>query len=171
MAQAAAPEARVVYVDNDPIVLLHARELLTSTNEGATAYIRGRSCTTAATSWRKPTATLDFSQPVAVMLLAILQFISDAADPYPIVAALMDDGGQPGSYLVLSHPASDIQAEAMARMARGLNKRQRGNEQVRFRNRGRGSPVLRRAWTWSSPGVVQPHRWRPDEGTFAPVTT
>ncbi len=165
VAQAAAPQARVVYVDNDPIVLLHARELLTSTNAGATAYIqadlhdRGHILEEAA-------ATLDFSQPVAVMLLAILQFISDAADPYPIVAGLMDTV-QPGSYLVLSHPASDIQAEAMARMARGLNQRQRGNEQVRFRTE---AEVLRffDGLDLVEPGVVQPHRWRPDEGTFAP---
>jgi hypothetical protein len=165
VAQAATPRARVVYVDNDPIVLLHARELLTSTDEGATAYIqadlhdRGHIVEEAA-------ATLDFSQPVAVMLLAILQFISDDADPYAIVAGLMDLV-QPGSYLVISHPASDIQAEAMARMARGLNERQRGNEQVRFRAE---AEVLRffDGLDLVEPGLVQPYHWRPAAGTFAP---
>ena len=165
VAQAATPGARVVYVDNDPIVLLHARELLTSTDEGATAYIqadlhdRGHILEEAA-------ATLDFGQPVAVMLLAILQLISDEADPYPIVAGLMD-AVAPGSYLVISHPASDIQAEAMAKMARGLNQRQRGNEQVRFRAE---AEVLRffDGLDLVEPGLVQPHRWRPCPGTFSP---
>ena len=165
VAQAAVPQARVVYVDNDPIVLLHARELLTSTGEGATAYLqadlldRGRILGEAA-------ATLDFGQPVAVMLLAILQFIPDAADPYEIVAGLMD-AVRPGSYLVISHPAADIQAEAMARMARGLNQRQREGEQVRFRAE---AEVLRffDGLDLVEPGLVQPHRWRPGPGTFAP---
>jgi hypothetical protein len=111
-------------------------------------------------------ATLDFGQPVAVMLLAILQFSPDAADPGHIVAGLMD-AVVPGSYLVISHPASDIQAEAMAKMARGLNQRQRGTEQVRFRAE---AEVLRffDGLDLVEPGLVQPHRWRPGPGTFSP---
>ena len=77
------------------------------------------------------------------------------------------DAVAPGSYLVISHPASDIQAEAMARMARGLNQRQRGSEQVRFRAE---AEVLRffDGLDLVEPGLVQPHRWRPCPGTFAP---
>ena len=165
VAQAAVPESRVVYVDNDPIVLLHARELLTSTGEGATAYIQA-DLHDRAHILGEAAATLDFGQPVAVMLLAILQFIPDTADPAGIVAGLMD-AVVPGSYLVISHPASDIQAEAMAKMARGLNQRQRGSEQVRFRTE---AEVLRffGGLDLVEPGLVQPHRWRPGPGTFSP---
>jgi hypothetical protein len=166
VAQAAAPEARIVYVDNDPIVLVHARELLTSTPEGATDYIEadvrdpGRVLEQAA-------ATLDFGQPVAVMLLAILQFISDAEDPCALVGALLD-AVVPGSYLVISHPASDVYAQAMANMARSLNKRQREPDHVRFRSQAEVSRFFD-GLDLAEPGVVQPHRWRPGPGSFVPA--
>jgi len=165
VAQAAAPEARIVYVDNDPIVLVHARELLTSTAEGATDYIqadvRDRDHVL-----RRAAATLDFGRPVAVMMLAILQNIGDADDPHAIVTGLMD-ALVPGSYLVLSHPASDIQPEAMAKMADRLNERQREADQVTFRTYAEVSRFFD-GLELADPGVVQPPHWRPGRGTFIP---
>jgi S-adenosyl methyltransferase len=166
VAQATAPDARIVYVDNDPIVLVHARELLTSTAEGATDYIEA-DVRDPGHVLRQAAATLDFGQPVAVVLLAILQFISDAEDPYALVAALMD-AMVPGSYLVISHPASDIHAEAMAKMARSLNRRQREPDHVRFRNHDEFSRFFD-GLDLIEPGVAQPHRWRPGPGSFVPA--
>jgi len=166
VAQDAAPEARIVYVDNDPIVLVHARELLTSSAEGATDYIEA-DIRDPGHVLRQAAATLDFDQPVAVVLLAILQFISDAEDPYALVANLID-AVVPGSYLVISHPASDIHAEAMAKMARSLNKRQREPDHVRFRNHDEFSRFFG-GLELVSPGIAQPHRWRPGRGSFVPA--
>ena len=89
VAQSIAPQSRVVYVDHDPVVLLHARALLRSRPEGATGYIQA--------DLRRPEGilakaaeTLDFSQPVAVMLLAVLHFVTDAQDPARIIREVMD---------------------------------------------------------------------------------
>jgi len=100
-------------------VLTHARALLTSTPEGKTDYIQAdlrdtESILTAAAQ------TLDFSQPVAVLLIAILHFIPDADDPYGIVKKLMD-AVPPGSYLVICHAPSDINPEEIAEMTRRYN--------------------------------------------------
>ncbi len=159
VAQAIAPDSRVVYVDNDPIVLIHARALLTGTSEGATAYLNADLRDPAAIVARA-SETLDFEQPVAVMLLAILQLIPDDDDPHALVAQLMD-AVVPGSYLVISHPASDVLPEAMAEMERRLNQRQR--EVTTFRPRG---DVCRHfdGLSLIEPGVVQTHRWRPEPG-------
>ena len=112
VAQRAAPDSRIVYVDNDPIVLAHARALLTSDPAGATDYIDADLRNTGAIL-AQAARTLDFGRPVAVMLMGILQCIPDEDDPRAIVAALMD-GVPPGSYLAISHPASDVHAEARA---------------------------------------------------------
>ena len=92
VAQEIAPDSRIVYVDNDPIVLAHARALLTSTPEGATAYIDADARDTG-TILHEAAGTLDFSQPVAVMLLCIMQYIPDSDGPHEIVARLMDAHG------------------------------------------------------------------------------
>jgi len=112
VAQRAAPDSRVVYVDNDPIVLAHARALLTSDPDGVTDYIDADLRNTGAIL-AQAARTLDFSRPVAVMLVGILQCIPDEDDPRGIVAALMD-AVPPGSYLAISHPAADVHAEARA---------------------------------------------------------
>ena len=120
VAQDVAPGSNVVYVDNDPVVLTHARALLVSGEQGHTNYIdadlrdTGRILAEAA-------QTLDFSRPVAIMLMAILQHIDEAEDPYAIVNSLLA-AVPPGSYLAISHPAADIETEAMAQMAERLNK-------------------------------------------------
>jgi len=159
VAQAVAPDCRVVYVDNDPIVLVHARALLASTPQGATAYIEA-DLRDPDTILRQAAATLDFSQPVAVTLLAILQNLPDSTRPHAIVAGLME-AVPSGSWLVISHPAGDIMPEAMAEMGKRLNARQSPDDQVTFRHYEEvcrffdGLELL-------EPGVVQPHRWRPD---------
>ena len=89
VAQQAAPQSQIVYVDNDPVVLAHARALLTGSPEGETDYIPADLRDTAAIL-SGAGRTLDFSQPVAVLLIAVLHFIPDADDPYAIVARLMD---------------------------------------------------------------------------------
>ncbi|MFF5340018.1 SAM-dependent methyltransferase [Streptomyces althioticus] len=105
IAQRIAPEARIVYVDNDPIVLLHARTLLTGASEGATAYIDADVHDPDAIVERA-SATLDFSKPVAVMLLGILNFVPDTEKAREIVRRLMAEVPS-GSFLVLTHPTSD----------------------------------------------------------------
>ena len=114
IAQGIAPASRVVYVDNDPIVLAHARALLASSPEGATAYIdadvRHPDKITSNLELRE---IFDFSRPVALMLAAILHFIKDEDDPYGTVARLV--GTLPeGSYLVMSHATNDFLAPAEA---------------------------------------------------------
>jgi S-adenosyl methyltransferase len=165
VAQAVAPECRVVYADNDPLVLVHAKALLTSTPEGATAYLDA-DLRDPETILRRASATLDFSRPVAVMLLSILHLVSDDAGPYQIVARLMRDL-VPGSYLTISHPASDIEPEAMAGMLQGLNERVRVENQAIFRDR---AAVCRYfdGLQMVEPGVVTPTRWRPDPGDVVP---
>jgi S-adenosyl methyltransferase len=119
VAQQIAPECRVVYVDHDPIVLAHARFLLRGTAEGATDYL-DVDLREPETILHRAAATLDFAKPVAILLLGVLHYILDDEDPYGIVARLVD-AVPPGSYLVVSHLASDIQPEAMAELARRHN--------------------------------------------------
>ena len=158
VAQRAVPESRIVYVDNDPVVLAHARALLTSRPEGATAYIDADLRDTG-TILRQAAATLDFSRPIGLVLVAILQYISDADDPYGIVTRLLG-ALPPGSHLVISHPASDIGAEKVAESMRRYNERAGQREQATPRNHAEvtrffdGLDLL-------EPGVVRLPRWRP----------
>jgi hypothetical protein len=159
VAQAAAPESRVVYVDNDPIVLNHARVLLTSSPEGATSYIDADLRDTGPILERAA-AVLDFGRPVAVMLLGILQGIPDQEEPGAIIARLMD-AVPSGSYLALTQIAGDVAADEVAE---GV---QRYNEQA-------AAPVSARTHAEAGrffagldlvePGVVQVHRWRAGAG-------
>jgi len=104
VAQRAAPESRVVYVDNDPLVLTHARALLTSSPEGATDYIEA-DARDVDTILRGAAATLDFSQPVAITMLGILPFVADDAEARGIVNGLLA-AVPPGSYLAITHSTS-----------------------------------------------------------------
>jgi O-methyltransferase involved in polyketide biosynthesis len=106
VAQRVAPDSRVLYVDNDPVVLAHARALLTSTPEGKTDFIQADLRDTG-TILAQAARTFDFSQPVAILLIAVLHFISEEDDPYAIVARLMQ-AVPSGSYLVIAHAASDM---------------------------------------------------------------
>jgi S-adenosyl methyltransferase len=145
-AQAAAPEARIVYVDNDPIVLA-PRALLTSTPGGATAYLHADLRDPAAIV-RAASRTLDFGEPVALMLLIILHLIPDTDDPYAIVARLVS-ALPAGSYLVLAHPANDIHAAEMAEMTRRVNERMSGPKAT-MRDRAL-SPASSTGWNCQSP--------------------
>jgi S-adenosyl methyltransferase len=156
VAQAVAPDSRIVYVDNDPVVLAHARALLTSSPEGATDYLDADLRDTQVIL-DQAARTLDFSRPIAVMLIAILQVIGDSDDPYGIVATLMD-AVAPGSYLALSHVASDIDAERVAEATKRVNRLrpQKGTlrshaEVARFFS---GLELV-------GPGVVRVPEWRP----------
>jgi S-adenosyl methyltransferase len=156
VAQSAAPDCRVVYVDNDPIVLSHARALLTSGPHGATSYLdadlrdTGRVLDAAA-------GMLDFSRPVAVMLMAILQHVDNAENPYGIVATLLG-ALPPGSYLAMSHPASDIDAEAQGKLAERLN--QTMAEKVTMRDRAQVARFFD-GLELAEPGLVRVQEWRP----------
>jgi hypothetical protein len=110
VAQRSAPAARVVYADNDPLVMVHARALLTSaTDAGATDYIEA-DVRESGKIVKEAARTLDFGRPVALMLVAVLHFIAADDDPYDIVARLVD-ALPPGSYLVMSHATGEYLAE------------------------------------------------------------
>jgi hypothetical protein len=158
VAHSLNPDARVVYVDNDPIVLAHARALLTS-RSGRTAYIDADLRDTAAILGQAA-QTLDLGQPVAVMLIAVLHLIPDADDPWGIVAGLMR-AVPPGSHLVISHPASDVEAPSAAQAA------SRYNDLVASPMRRRSRDEVARFFAgldMVEPGLVQLHRWRPADG-------
>ena len=156
VAQAIAPECRVVYVDNDPIVLTHARALLTSTG-GVTSYVDADIRDTAKIL-KAAARTLDFEKPVAVILLGILQLVPDSADPYAIVARLVE-AVPPGSYLVVSHPTNEIDTEAMTEMARRLNERS-APAQMTLRTHAEISRFFD-GLEMVEPGLVPVNRWRP----------
>jgi len=160
VAQAQAPECRVVYVDNDPIVLSHARALLTRGSKGATAYLdedlRNTPEIVAAAA-----ATLDFTQPLAVMLIGILQCILDEDDPAGIVKRLMD-AVPPGSYLAISHPARDIDVVGMRNLAFRLNELM--PMKLTFRSRAEVAGFFD-GLELVEPGLVRIPDWRPDADT------
>ncbi|MFJ8693024.1 SAM-dependent methyltransferase [Streptomyces roseolilacinus] len=163
IAQQVAPEARIVYCDNDPIVLAHAEALLRSTPEGATAYIQADA--------RDPQAilerageVLDFTRPVALSLLALLHFVDDEDGAYELVSRLVERLA-PGSYLVLSHvtgefdPEGAVKARAMYQ-GRGLTLRPRTREELtRFFD---GLELV-------EPGVTLTADWHPELGEPVPV--
>ena len=119
VAQRTAPGSRIVYVDHDPVVISHAQALLTSSPAGKTDYIQADLRDWAAIS-AGARQTLDFSRPVAVLLIAVLHFILDAEDPHRMVSTMMADLAH-GSHLVIAHAASDIEAGTAAAMARSYN--------------------------------------------------
>jgi hypothetical protein len=165
VAQAIAPETRVVYADNDPMVLAHARALLRGTPEGSTAYLDA-DVRDPETILHAAADLLDFSQPVAVMLVAILHFVGEDEGPQEIVSRLMANL-PPGSSLTISHVPSDMHATAMKAMGDRLNRllaqrsTYRSREQVtRFFD---GLNLV-------PPGVVPIQEWRPatpEEATAA----
>jgi S-adenosyl methyltransferase len=161
VAQAIEPEARVVYVDYDPVVLAHARALLTSETEGATEYIdsdlrdTGKILAGAG-------QLLDFTKPVAVTLLSILHAMVDADEPYAIVATIMD-AVPPGSYLAISHAGTDLIAPEELQ---GLYDSWKGKLQQRMQWRTR-EEVARffAGMDLVEPGLVRVDDWRPEPGT------
>ncbi len=157
VAQRVAPGSRVVYVDNDPIVLAHARALLVGDPSGATDYLDADLRDTGKIL-EHAAEVLDFSRPVAVMLVAVLHLIGPDDDPYGIVRQLMA-AVPPGSYLLLSHVASDIEPEKMAEVGKRLNRllTQRGW----YRNQSEVADFFA-GLELVEPGVVPVQYWRPD---------
>jgi O-methyltransferase involved in polyketide biosynthesis len=157
VAQRAAAESRIVYVDNDPLVLMHARALLTSTPEGRCDYIDA--------DLRQPEAivrqaarTLDFSQPVAVVMLGVVNFIVDTDEAVTIVRQLTE-ATVPGSYLAISHPTTEVDATPMTEAVRFWN--EQGSAQMTLRSH---AELLRffDGMDLMEPGVVTCSRWRPE---------
>jgi hypothetical protein len=158
VAQAIEPEARVVYVDYDPVVLAHARALLTSNPVGATAYIDADLRDTSAIL-RQAGELLDFSQPVAVTLLAILHVIPDSDDPHAIVARLLD-AVPSGSYLAITHSGTDLFDAGTGDSFRGVI-----NQVMRQRYSPRSREEVTRFFAGTDlvpPGLVALEEWRPE---------
>jgi S-adenosyl methyltransferase len=161
VAQAIAPESRVVYVDYDPVVLAHARALLTSTEEGATEFVDADVRHTDAVL-AQAARLLDFTKPIAVTLLAILHALPDSDDPYAIVAAVLD-AVPPGSYLAISHAAADL---LDPEMLESIKDAWRGKMQQQIIWRTREQVARFFAGTdLVDPGLVRVEEWRPDPGT------
>ena len=157
VAQQVAPESRIVYVDNDPIVLAHARALLAGDPEGATAYLDADLRNTSEIL-AEAASTLDFSQPIAVMLIGVLHCVPDADDPVGLVRRLFD-ALPAGSYLVIAHPASDIHASQVGTATNRLN--QVMADPVTMRSHAQVARFFD-GLDLVEPGLVQLHRWRAD---------
>jgi hypothetical protein len=161
VAQAAAPEARVVYVDYDPVVLAHARALLQSNKAGATRYIDADLRDTG-TILGEAGRLLDFTQPVAVTLLMILHVIPDSDDPYGKVARLMD-ALPSGSYLAVSHLGAELLDQEKRQGFQDVVRRQAQQQYI-----GRSREGIERFFNGTDlvePGVVRVEEWRPDHDT------
>ncbi len=163
VAQQVAPQARVVYVDNDPIVLVHARALMTSHDAGATAFIEA--------DLREPeqiladpalAATLDLGQPVALMLVAVLLYFRDEEHPQAMVSTVMD-ALPPGSYLAITHPTADFNADAMAGAVAAA---EHGGITLVPRTRAETEAFFT-GLDLVEPGVVPVLAWRPEPGPQA----
>jgi S-adenosyl methyltransferase len=159
VAQAEAPDARIVYVDNDPIVLAHAHQLLRGTDEGETRYIYG-DLHKPGPILREAAKTLDFSRPTAVILFGILHLFSDAQDPRGVVGQLMAPLAA-GSGIALSHLGRDLQSEEMVETFKRINTRMA--EQVTLRSHDEVAALLD-GLELVEPGVVPATEWRPDPG-------
>ncbi|MEV6165324.1 SAM-dependent methyltransferase [Streptomyces sp. NPDC052052] len=157
IAQAIAPDARVVYVDNDPVVLVHARALLTSSPEGRTDYIEA-DLRDPAKILEAARRTLDLDQPVALVLAAVLHFIEDN-EAYPIVEQLLG-ALAPGSVLVLSNVSSDLNPEQVGQVTKAF--KERGFAMVRRSHAQVERFVTDNGLEMLDPGVVPVHRWRPE---------
>ena len=166
VAQRVAPDSRIVYVDNDPLVLAHARALLTSSPEGRTAYIPADLRDPAAILADPVTReVLDFSRPVALMLVAILHFIQDEDHPAEIIKTLVD-ALPPGSFLVASHATGEYDRDGWATIERDYRA---AGISAQLRD---GDEFARLAFTGLQmvpPGVVLVSEWRPDSARPRPT--
>ncbi|MEV2250466.1 SAM-dependent methyltransferase [Streptomyces sp. NPDC050147] len=171
IVQEIVPSARVVYTDNDPIVLRHAEALLVSSPEGMTDYIES--------DVREPLeilaharGLLDFDRPIALSLIALMHFLSEDQDPYGIVNTLVD-ALPSGSHLVLSHASSDIYPELAEQVTAEYAK---GGIKLGFRNRAEVARFFD-GLDLVEPGLVTATQWfkgtaRPDaegSGIYAAV--
>jgi O-methyltransferase involved in polyketide biosynthesis len=157
VAQAIAPDSRIVYVDNDPMVLAHARALLVSTPEGATSYLHAD-----VHDWeeilRQAAGELDFERPVALMLLGIMNYVLDDEVAYSIVSGLVD-ALPSGSYLAMSHPTAEVHAEAIEESVAHYNAS--GAPPIKTRSRAELTRFFD-GLELIDPGVVSCSLWRPE---------
>ncbi|NSC24829.1 SAM-dependent methyltransferase [Streptomyces albus subsp. chlorinus] len=164
VAQSVAPETRVVYTDNDPIVLQYAQALLHSTPQGRTAYLQADAA--------KPEtildsgelrSTLDLSRPVALSVNALFHFVPDDWGPYEILAGLMDRLPS-GSYLCLSHATAEVDDPELAELGRKVEEiYAKGGTTLRLRERT-GIARFFDGLELVDPGLVMAHHWRPEPG-------
>jgi hypothetical protein len=166
VAQRITPQSRVVYTDNDPMVLAHARALLASAPEGRTAYIQA--------DLRDPAQiltdpqvrdVLDLGQPLALILVAVLHFLPDEDKPAEVVATLLD-ALPSGSYLVASHTALDHAPAPVAAMERAA---QAGGIRTQQRDSGDFARLAFPGLELVPPGVVLVSEWRPDDSAVPPA--
>jgi hypothetical protein len=159
VAQSVTPDARVVYVDNDPIVMSHARALLRGSAEGKTVYIEA--------DLREPDtilehpdvrATIDFARPVGLVIVGTLMFIKDTDDPFGLVKRFTDPLPS-GSHLAISHVTADFNPAAVTASARAYN-----TGPTPFTPRT-GAQISRffDGFELVDPGLVKIFDWRPDE--------
>ena len=157
VAQRHAPASRIVYVDNDPIVLAHARALLTSSLPAVTSYVDAN-VHDPATILEAAARTLDFSEPVGIMMLGIMNFVLDNAEAAAIVQHVLG-GVASGSYLAMSHPTTELGGEANAEAMRFWN--EHAKPPIRART-GAEVRQLLAGVELVEPGLVSCALWRPD---------
>ncbi|GIF05020.1 SAM-dependent methyltransferase [Actinoplanes siamensis] len=165
VAQRHAPESRIVYVDNDPLVMVHARALLNSSPQGRTAYIEA-DLNHPERILGHPTLheTLDLKQPVALMLIAVLHFVHGHGAARPIVRTLLD-ALPPGSYLVATHATSDFGTPEQQALYQQLV--ESGKSDVWTRGKAEFTELFE-GLELVEPGVTPASEWRPDPGTEIP---
>ncbi|WP_202902331.1 SAM-dependent methyltransferase [Salinispora pacifica] len=163
VAQEIAPETRVVYVDNDPIVLAHARALMISTEQGRSEYIHADLREPELiVNHRKLREVLDLNRPVALTIVATLMLLEDAEDPWRKIRVLMD-ALPSGSYVAITHPTGDFNPEAVkkavdAAVGSGMTLVPRSRDEVARFFAG---------WDLVEPGIVPVAAWQPDDGAPA----
>src|SRR6201992_18359 len=168
VAQAINPEARVVYADNDPIVLAHARALLASGPKGVTTYLDA--------DVRDPQAilanpitgeTLDFSRPIGLILVAVLHFLPDEDEPGRIVRTLVD-ALPSGSYLVASHATAEHNPGGLSGAGRAYSQ---GGMRGAIRNSEVFADLAFTGLELVDPGVVLVSEWRPEQEAIRPMAS
>ena len=160
VAQETVSSARIVYVDNDPIVLAHSHTMLRSHPRGATAYIHA-DLREPDVIVKKAAATLDLHQPIALVLIGLLHVIPDSEDPYGLVGRLVE-AVPPGSYLAISHITTDGEPQHMSEVMERLGRTMQGSNPPALRP----LPDVRRFFDGLDlvePGLVPVNDWRPDQ--------
>ncbi|MDG9716006.1 SAM-dependent methyltransferase [Streptomyces sp. DH24] len=166
IAQRIAPEARIVYVDNDPIVLMHARTMLTGTPQGATAYLDA-DVHDPDLILERAAETLDFKQPVAVMMLGILNFVLDTDKARDIVRRIVA-AVPSGSYLALTHPTFDTDLGGEGQIPAMKFWNENATPPITARGRADIASFLD-GLDLVEPGLVSCSQWRPDTESPAVV--
>ncbi|TDC55635.1 SAM-dependent methyltransferase [Actinomadura sp. KC345] len=165
VVQEIAPESRVVYVDNDPIVLVHARALMNSAAEGRTAYVQA--------DMREPErifsapellSTLDLTQPVGLTVIAVVHFIEDDDEAHRVVRELVD-GLSAGSWVGIAIATDDFDRDVLAQVQQTYHAH---GEALRWRSHRQALRFFD-GLELEEPGVVQIHKWRPELGLSRPV--